>query len=535
MLLLSGSPWGSFLLFFLLVAALKWPSLTQLPVWDESTSIFPAAEYLANHQFNVAGMLREPECGAHWASLLSFVTAAAMFVWGCGSTTWMVLHLLQWGLGAAAAAVLMAMLLPWLGRWPALLAALLFLAAPVTLGQLGCMYVEIPLVLFSVAAVAMYLRGRPGLALLFCALACFTKESGFIVAAALGCAAFLEARTRLEGLRQALAYWFPSLLIVLVSGVGVGKVDGGGGLNGWVALAERLDQAQDRFACTLYIHLHYVPDHPVLLLLCGLLALFLLGKTIRLPRKLRCRMAVDQRLVMIASLFLLGFLALFWGVIPVVWENPNYVPRYLLQALPFVIVLLVVAGKKFCGTFGLAWILVFLVVLGVVNRKGWFYAAIPFNDMALAERSEEYADGYAVTRECLAAVERDVPADVPVICCPFTYLLTQHPALGYVSKPLPNAVNIIKAPAYLKLKVAALPERYYLLYDYPKQGGAAILRLVVFSYDPAFPWEVRSKRLFSRGMFNDYLVEIVRKTKAVPVGGSAPAAKPSSPQSLRGG
>ena len=56
-MLLDQSPWRMFLLFFLLIAAVKWPANAQLPVWDESVSIFPAGEYLANHQFNVAGML----------------------------------------------------------------------------------------------------------------------------------------------------------------------------------------------------------------------------------------------------------------------------------------------------------------------------------------------------------------------------------------------------------------------------------------------------------------------------------------------
>ena len=510
-MLLDQSPWRMFLLFFLLIAAVKWPANAQLPVWDESVSIFPAGEYLANHQFNVAGMLRDPECGAHWVSLMSFVTAAAMAVWGGGSPAWLVLHLLQWCLGAAACTVLMWMLVPWLGRWTAFLAALLFLAAPVTLGQLGCMYVEIPLALCSVAAVAAYLRGWKGVALLFCVLACCTKESGIVAAFALAGIAFLEAETRRAGLVRAFFYLVPGVTVVLVSAIGVGKI-GVLPANG-MALAARSDQAQDTLAGTWAVVRPCIPDHFILLALCLLLAILFLSACLWRPRAKRAGAEMRDRLAWVSSLFLLGFIGLFFVLIPLAWDNPNYIPRYLVQALPFAIILIIAGATAVCTQRIVCGAVLILILLSFANRDGLFYPVIPFNDMALAERSEEYVQGYAATRDSLAAVEHKVPPKIPVVMCPVTYLLTQHPAFGYVSKALPNVVNIIRAPAYARMDTAAMPDHFYLLYDYHKQGGALIQRLINVCDDPAFPWEVRSTQVFKYGMFTHRLVEVARKKK----------------------
>lgn len=525
------SPWSWALLFFLLVAALKWRFAARPPAWDEADSIFSAADWLATHHFNVAGMLHDPGCGAHWFSLMSFVTAAVVAVCGSGQAGWTVLHLMQWGMGAAAAAVFLRMLVPLWGRGTAFFAALLFLLMPVTLGQLGCMYAEIPLTLFSVAAVAMHLRGRTGLALLFCALACFTKESGFIVAAALGCAGLLEAETRLKGIRRAFFYWVPCAAVTLATAASFGGA-GTLPLSGR-ALAGRIDIALHSLAGTFTVIWCYLPDHIVLLAACSLLAVFVLGQAALTPRDRRGAAPAADRLALVAGLFILGFTCLFWGVVAVAWDNPNYLPRYLVQALPFAIVLAVHAARPLCRPRVLAGGLAVLALFAAVNRRGMFYPAIPIEDLfnvtVLAERSEECGDWYFVTRDSLAAAE-EVPSDVPLLCARAMHVLARHPALGYVSRPLPNALWILREPAYRQARAADLPARFYLLDDHANNGGPHISRLAGLCGEVAFPLEIRSERVFACGMFNARLLEIVRKQHTAPPPSSEPAHETSPAQ-----
>ena len=49
-----------FLAWFALILILKWPTLTQPPVWDGSMSVFPAAITLAENNFDLGYLLEQP-------------------------------------------------------------------------------------------------------------------------------------------------------------------------------------------------------------------------------------------------------------------------------------------------------------------------------------------------------------------------------------------------------------------------------------------------------------------------------------------
>ena len=502
------SPWVSAAAFLLLIAALKWPAAVQAPVWDESVSIFPAANYLATHHFNVVGLLREPGYGAHWLSLMSFVTAAVLTPLGGGSAAWVVLHLVQWCLGAVAGAIVLGLLAPLTGRSAALWATLLFLLAPVTLAQFGCMYVEIPLVLFSVAAVAAYLAGRAKTALLLCALACFTKESGIVVAVTLALAAFLEAEKWTAGVRRGMGYLAAGSVVVLGSVCRAGYVeplsaDG-------PALAQRIHGAFSHVLYTLDMFRLYAPDHLLLLALGVPAALCVLWRYLCGRRDLRPLLDPSRRLALLSALFLPAFAGLFFVVMPLAWDKPHYLPRYLVQALPFIIALVVLGIKPFFLPRVLGGILALFTLLALANRHGVFYRPIPFNSISFSERSEESADGYAMTRAALTAVEREVPPQLPIVLGPFTHALTQQPYLGYVSKPLPNALNVLDTTFCATPASVPPPDHFFLLHDYPWHGGDRMLALINRCRDPQYPWKIRSEKVFTNGHFNAYLVEIAR-------------------------
>ncbi len=66
---------------------LKWPSLTEPPVWDAAFGLFPAASELANNGFNVLSLLQQPTYhnggpNCHAESIVTWLTAAVLCVWG---------------------------------------------------------------------------------------------------------------------------------------------------------------------------------------------------------------------------------------------------------------------------------------------------------------------------------------------------------------------------------------------------------------------------------------------------------------------
>lgn len=506
---------AAFLVFLGLIVALKWSSVFMPPIWDEAVSVFSAADYLAGHHFDVAGMLREPGCGAHWVSLMSFISALVMWGLGGGKVAWAVLHVLQWCLGAAAGVVFMRLLAPVTGRGVAWLGGLLLLATPVMLGQLGSMYVEVPVLLFGVGAVSLFMAGRHGLAATMCVLACFTKESGFLVAASLGFAVLWDRTTGWrQRLPRALMYVVPSLLLVLVTGLcvaGVASVPRGLPAQAW----ERFKLISES---TWWVSCNFFPDHLIILVGAGLLAVFLMARQCQVLWRQRSAVAMAQetRLEIVAAVFVAGYLVFYFVLVPLVWNDPNYLPRYLVQALPFIIILLLRLPSMRAHPGAASVVLVALLLCGLANRRGILYRPTPFSDMSMLERSEEITDGYAVTRDCLAMAERVIPPGVPLVMCPPTFLLTQHPSFGYVSRALPNAINVLdsgRAAAFLASDPDVLPPRFALLYDFPRLGGPRIKQLIRFSGANGALFELRQTHQFSRGCYRAVLVEVVRKPK----------------------
>lgn len=502
--------WVAFLSFFALIGVLKWQAIFLPPIWDESVSVFRAASYLTLHHFDLVGMLREPEYGAHWLSLMSLVTALAASVLGYGPFLWAVLHLLQWAMGAVIGLLLMNLLKPVLGRVPALLSALLFLIMPATLAQLGFMYIEIPLALFSLAAVASHLAGRVGMAVVLCALACFTKEVGFLVAVALGIATLLEAKQWKLGVKGALLYVVPSLDILLITAANqiAAGLHSGSTLAGPVSA--RLQAALE---ITKVVYVRYLPDHSVLHALSLLLAVGYLGRVIVLRRRRGAAAFEDPRfrLKLVASLFLLCFLVFYHLLVPVFWAHRNYLPRYLLQALPFIIVLVAFGIRRVFSPRCLNGLLVLLVLLALINRRGLWYPAIPFNDISLAERSEEYLDGYYATRDCLAALEEGAPPEVPIYFTSFTYYLTQDPNLGYVTRRMGNARDVSTAPLFPLRSDTLLPDRFLAVADYPWLGGDRIAALIQNAQAPGSGHDCGEVSVFKHGVFTIRVTECNRK------------------------
>ena len=103
-----------------------------------------------------------------------------------------------------------------LGKLNSFLLCFAILIHPVVLTQTRYMYLEIPLLLFTVNAIGYWIRQELGKAILFILLASITKETGFIVG---GCIAFytlFESGTFWRRVIRSVSASFPVLLFVVI-------------------------------------------------------------------------------------------------------------------------------------------------------------------------------------------------------------------------------------------------------------------------------------------------------------------------------
>ena len=96
-----------------IVVLLKWPTLTEPPVWDAAFGLFPAAAELANNGFNLPNLLQQPTYqnggpNCHAESLVTWITAAVLWAAGQGPRAFSILHVLHFSTAAWTLAVLLA-------------------------------------------------------------------------------------------------------------------------------------------------------------------------------------------------------------------------------------------------------------------------------------------------------------------------------------------------------------------------------------------------------------------------------------------
>jgi hypothetical protein len=155
-----------------------------------------------------------------------------------------------------------------------------------------------------------------------------------------------------------------------------------------------------------------------------------------------------------------------------------------------------------------------LIIIGVclINRSGILYPPIPYSSIAMAERSEEYIDGYKVQKGYIGMIEKRISKDVPIYVSLPDYFLTHYSVSQYVNKPLPNVYyigHVLKA-AGNKFRY---PDHFVLVYNYPWLGGAYIKGMMQdISRNKEFSFEVLGQ--FKKGYFSAYVFEIKKRDPA---------------------
>jgi hypothetical protein len=462
---------------FAVLVALKWPVLTQLPVWDEAFSVHPAAITLAHNGFDLWALLHEPSYAeggpnVHAASLVTMLTASG-YRWLEGSP-WLfpLLHVCHLAIAAWCIAAAYRF-----GReqFGALLAAIFAAAVfcfPLFQVQAGLMYLETPLLAATLSALTAWSAERRNAALAWAVVAVLVKETGVLVGGVLAFGWLLESRTWSQRLRWALAgtlvpgFIALALLLVIPTPGGAGYRPPPYGVYLRYYLADRLMQ---------------VPD------LCFFLLATLVVGGLRWKTVLRgftaVRAAVDgaedvhlsERRLAIAHLLTLVFLA-FHLAAPFVFEN-YLLPRYLLQILPFMFMALIDALRQATSGRSAYLVTAACCVVFFANREGYFYPRGMRNDFSVAERSEAYRDLLAVQRAGVRTLAES-PRDVPVFYGLPEHYFTRYPPMGYVSEVPANGHCLLLEAPYKQTRLEDFPEHFFLLYDYAFLGGLQVLSLL---------------------------------------------------------
>jgi hypothetical protein len=109
--------------------------------------------------------------------------------------------------------------------------------------------------------------------------------------------------------------------------------------------------------------------------------------------------------------------------------------------------------------------------------------------------------------------EHQLPANVPVFHgLPEAYF-AKYPVLGYVTKPLTNAVFVTRYVAQHGAKLDDFPDRFYILYFFPIVGSNQLLDI----YHEALKrpdWRTEDVATFPRGGFKAFVVLVERKSVA---------------------
>jgi hypothetical protein len=503
-----------FALFFLLIIALKWPFFSIPPVWDEAFSIFPAADFLVNHGFDYSLFLTQPRYHdggpvAHALSLLTLASALVLKITGGGTWAWVILHISQWLMAAAIGTMLTRIYSNLFDEIPAFLLAIATLIYPLMLAQLGGMYIEVPLLFFSLLAFYHYHNDRIWPASLLLIAACMTKESGVIAVGALTLSALCgQSKTIRKRIEEAFILALPAIAFVLI------KMS----LFDYALLPSTSHKLGDIFKILIYrnlsVYQNYIVHIPELIVIAAVsvvIVILLLSLSVYPYKKTRQE---QSDIVIYNSFFIIMFLLFHF----VVWaylqmSDSHFLSRYFFYAIPSMFFVIYYTVDKMIKKTMVKGILL-LIIIGVclINRSGILYPPIPYSSIAMAERSEEYIDGYKVQKGYIGMIEKRISKDVPIYVSLPDYFLTHYSVSQYVNKPLPNVYyigHVLKA-AGNKFRY---PDHFVLVYNYPWLGGAYIKGMMQdISRNKEFSFEVLGQ--FKKGYFSAYVFEIKKRDPA---------------------
>lgn len=525
--------------WFLVIFVLKWPSLSDPPVWDAVFGLFPAAGELADNGFDLPSLLKKPNCrvggpNTHSESIVTWITAGVLWLAGKGPRAFAILHLLHFGAAAWTLAVLHRFTIPLWGRLMAGLFTATLLLCPLFRVQVGAMYFEIPLAACTVAAVVTFSKGQLGRAVFWSTLGVLVKQAGLVVAGALALAALCQPGTLSKRFGRsvsfaasglAAAFW-PLVSTTVLSGV----KDNSPPSSWWKFLTD-----------SHFGYLSAIPDITAAFCLVAIIGLFRLREmwssltsdatnhsdTVSdRPADAPIDAESDQPVASNAgstigtptralgvSFLLVVMFALFFYVTPYFARLIVLgLPRYFVFILPFIFLALTHWLTLVCSPRRTAIVLATVAMLFFANRDGRWYPKDERDEISVLERGESYRLVVAAQREA-AQTAANLPDDAVIYYGFEDHFFQKYSWLGYAHRTHPGGRALFLPEERPKsTKMENLPERFFVIYANPNLFGyEAHLILRSASKDPT-----RKVRLFRRCQRGPYRIDIYEVSTVVP-------------------
>ena len=473
------SSWTVFVTFLVIVFAVKWPTLNQIPVWDSAMSVFPAAITITEQGVGVFDqdpyLLGGPN--VHASSIITWLTAAVL---ATTDSPFPALHVFQFVMTAGAFAGVWVLIKPWMGPHLALGVAVAGLLIPIVRTQAGYMYLEIPILFATVWAIYHWTRGHLWIAGWFALLAVLVKPTGVVVGAGLFLATLAISRTEPQLLLR-LAWYGSSIIVVLGHSIL-------GGISPDIG-------SRSTLMSSIAIFLR-VTDVVVLVALMIIAGIAQLATRARRPdSQVRFEIAVISITVVLAAV------AVF--TVSTGWP---WLPRYLTMLLPLWLALLVGWIRE--RSTGVAWTLIAVaIVFSIINASGTFYPDNDLEHFSLIERSDAYLG--MLSLQLLAASRlSELPPEVPIYYDLPTHFHSTYPTLGYFDTSLSQGVRIRNDGG--GLDIDNFPDEFFLYFEYDWLGGEHIMS-VWDQAESSAVHVVAVERLMSQ-QFESFIVHVTRQT-----------------------
>lgn len=405
--------------------------------WDESWAVLPGGLWLAENNFDILGLLNQPQWfeygpGTYALAPITWMTGIIASVTSTTQSFLVSLHLAHLAIGAVGLREVYRFARPvWSAVSSTALVAVTALM-PVMNAQLGFMYLETPIFAVGMLAINAGLRGDWGRASLWGALATSSKGSGILPLGAVVGGSLLS-QGKLSALRKALLVMLPSIIVGLLP----------------LLLDQALASAERDLGVVFYASTIQLVRMPELIIAMAFAIIFA-----ALPQ--RAGQAADPQVEVRLKTFswlILSFIGFY--TFTIVFLIPLYVlPRYFIVLVPLVFFSAWELGTKRFGHLAPAVIGLLLLGSMIATSSSPFLGDPNRIKSVGLESSNQYASRLLLTRETLGGA---LATQLPVYLMPNTWFRTRYPRLGYVDH-VPLNVHLID-----DLDRNNLPERFIIV------------------------------------------------------------------------
>lgn len=448
------------LLWFCLILLIKSDTLFAPPVWDAVSGVFAPAIFLYENNFNIAELVKQETWWlggprTHTLSLWTWLVALIIYITKSPIVTYLILHLLTFGLTAVAFSTLLKCIDEYeVDRLLILIGGALIITSPLVLVQIGFIYTEIPVMCFSIFALSAWQKNNEGLAVVFAIIALSIKLTGLAIAVSIGLVLFFRFLANPTLKRVLLALSLLAFFVVLMSAPSwLGQINETHGLS-W-------GKEKTRMFVSLYGRAYSIAEI-ITLIYIGLissLVLFFFSTNFFVSRNINQSPYIYEPFGGIRMILISFSLVFFASIAFATYKGYLFLPRYILPMIPFAVIsiLLLIKALNFETSFKILFLI--FCCFNIYNHNGALY--VPKKSFGVAERShhyQAYSQGYI---ELINNIS-ELPDDVPIYVSRGVGYLVSHPMMGYLEKPKPNFYKIYR-PEYISKKVSDFPQNYYLI------------------------------------------------------------------------